>query len=524
MRRRTILASLTAGVAALAGCSGSTEETPTLTPVPVGNGTEGPSPTPTDPPAGDDHGDGLDLGRASVVVLETGPRTLALAPPEYRRPNGARVRVEFAATATADHPARLRAVLSNASEGTTTFRLDAIPPFRPVTDSRLRTDACPDCESTLYLAPTTAHDLVAEDADGPSYERGPEGYWRASASPPELPSTVELGPDERVGGEYLLLGEVDRRGFPTGTYDFTGGDTDAFRITAWHTGRPGPQSDSRFEGADVPSLPDTDEVAWYHEAGPSTEVFIRPSTERVDLAGAVDLELVNHSREPLTGNPYYWKLWKLDDGDWYHVAPWGWPVPIGAVAPGGEQPYGLRAFSGEAGESRDDHAHPVGYLGGGTYAFEVGMARKSTGWTHAALLALRGPPVNLAPTGDLTVVRDGSRVVVSAPEFGDGEHPPDARLTLRPVEDGGAGTGVGRVLVEQVMRQRNRGLRNTLAFVDEGVEAVVLRADTHAVPRYVRNEADSEADGNDGGTDGATTHRFRFRGRDYELSIEREEA
>lgn len=317
---------------------------------------------------------------------------------------------------------------------------------------------------------------------------------------------------------------MDRRGFPTGTYDFARGDTDAFRITAWHTARPGPQSDSRFEGADVPSLPDADEVAWYHEAGPSTGVFLRPSTEHLDLPGPVDLWLVNHSREPLGGNPYYWKLWKLEDGYWYHVAPWGWPVPISAVAPGGEQPYGLRAFSGEAVQSGGDDARPVGYLGGGTYAFEVGMARKSTGSTHAALLALRGPPVTLAPTGDLTVERDRSRVVVTAPEFGDGEHPPDARLTVRPVEVGGAGTEVGRVLAEQVMRQRNRGLRNTLAFVDEGVETVVLRADTNAVPRYVRNEADSEADGSNSGTDGGTTHRFRFRGRDYELSIEREES
>jgi hypothetical protein len=474
MRRRTFLLSSAAAMAGLAGCSTGGDETPTLTPPEVpggGNSTETPVDGPTDTPHEDP---GMSLGEASVADLETGPRTLALSPTGYRGPDGAKVAIEVVATATADSPARLRATLANGNDWPNTFRLDDLPPFRPVNFARVSGVSPGDRETGLYLAPTANHDLL--DAD-PAYGRGPEGYWATEDVPPKLPETVELDPAKSVTGEYLLLGDPEREGFPTGRYRFDGRET-GFTITVWNTDRPGPDADSRFAGRDVPGLPGS-ETAWFHGADASTPVFVRPSTEQVSAPGRVEFTLVNHGRDPLGGNPYDWTLYKLVDGEWLHVAPWAIPVPYGRISPGGTFEYALRAFNGQAVPC--DDAKSVGHLGGGTYAFETGFSRetedeKVTTPVPAAMFDLDAPPVEPRPDDDVTVERDGDTVTVTTPKWDDGDHPPNERIEVVPSDRGGR-----RIIPEQLFRRPYGVLRNVVPFFEDGVERVVLRTDAHAL-------------------------------------------
>lgn len=498
MRRRTFLVGLATGLAGCSAAPGRSTDTPTLTPV------DPPSETPTRTPDdnGGDEDDDPPLWNASVVDLATGDRTLALAPPEVRAPDGAGVELVFEASATADHPARVTATLTNGNDWENTFRLREVPGFHDVNYTRLPYDGRPgDRETTLYLAPTSNHDLV--DAE-PSFERGPEGFWRETGerdAVPKLPSTVRLDPGESVTGEYVLLGHEDRRGFPTGTYEFGHGDA-SFRIAAWRSSAPGPGDDSRFSGRIVRPLPDAGSMAWYHTADETTPAYLQPSSERVEAPGRVAFTLVNHTREKLGGNPYRWGLYKLVDGEWFKIAPWMVPVPFSAVSPGGEFEYVLRTFHRDA-VSCDGHddglARSVGHLGGGTYAFSAGFSRDNE--THAALFELAAPPVEPALTGEATVTEEGTRTVVTMVEWDDGEHPPDARLVVRPVD----ASPERRFVSEQLMRQPYAALRNAMAVADSGQE-VVVRTDEHRASRVVGHDAESVA--------------FEYEGTVYEARVE----
>jgi len=86
--------------------------------------------------------------------------------------------------------------------------------------------------------------------------------------------------------------------------------------------------------------------------------------------------------------------------------------------------------------------------------------------------------------------------VAAASNGDDGER---ASLTLERAQT------AGRMLIpEQVMRRRNRGYRNLLAFTDEAVERVVLRTDTRTADQTV-------------GFDNETT-RFRYADQAYRVA------
>lgn len=504
MDRRRLLSTLVMGVAGLAGCNAFNDRSqqPPPTPAPV--------PTAEPPPATDTPTDTSDRNgsqfsnMASIVDLGTGPRTLSLFPPTYREADGVIVTVRFVAPATAKHPARLRATLRTATDGPTTVALREMPPFQRITAARVPPNACRgDCPATLYLVPTAEHELAPHS---PNTERGPKGYWRkadTSNTIPTLPPTVRLGPDESITGEYVLLGSATRIGFPTGQYDFRASNDGGFTIAVWETNAPGPASASRFEGATVPALPDTTSMAWYHNASPQTVAYLKPTTERADLPANVAFTLINHARQPLTGNPYYWKLLKLVNGEWFHIAPGGWPVPLAAVAPGAMKTWTLQAFHDRADEhmSSPGDGLAVGTLGGGTYAFEVGMNRGKR--TQAALIALVGKPVHVVPTEGVTTERHGETIVVTAPRHDDAPHSRAATLTVkrivrkRPVE-------LDTLIAEQVMQPRNRGLRNTLAFFENDIDRVVLHTDNDTAGRVVGYESQGR--------------RFVFNGQAYKAT------
>jgi hypothetical protein len=377
--------------------------------------------------------------------------------------------------------------------------------FNEVPSARLRDRRGLTYESSWYLVPTTNHDLV--DAT-PKYQRGPEGYWRLTGNPgSEPPRTVRLKPGETVAGEYVLLGHAKGSGRPTGSYEFRGYDDADLIITAWETGAPGPGEASRFEGAAPPALSDgggsedgdadSGGVAWYHDAGPETPVYLEPSTERARLPEKIEFTVYNCAREAATGNPYHWVLYKFDDGEWFHVAPWGWPAPMGSVRPGGTEDWTLYAFGSE--RVRTEGGRAVGFLGGGRYAFEVGMSRDDR--SHAAMFELVGEEAAVEPVAGAEASREGAAVTVDVPDPDHDPGPGTVRLTRTDSAD-------RRLLAEQVMQRRFSVFRNGLPFFEPDVEEVVVETTENAARQVVGYDADAR--------------RFEFDCQAYEARFESE--
>ena len=78
-----------------------------------------------------------------------------------------------------------------------------------------------DHEASLHFAPTE-NNALAETV--PEVARDESGYWRVEDVGPWMPDTRRLEAGERVELEYVLVGEPDMPGRPTGTYEFSGRD------------------------------------------------------------------------------------------------------------------------------------------------------------------------------------------------------------------------------------------------------------------------------------------------------------
>ena len=489
MRRRALLRSLTVGAAGLAGCasshsggdrtSGETNHTTTQT-----------TPETTTKPPDDDP-----QGRVSIVELETGPRTYAFRPTTWRTDDGGRVALQFDRTATADHPARLRGWFENGNDFENTFRAEWIPAVGRV---HSRTPADHTHEARLHFAPTENNDL-AETV--PDVVRDDGGYWRVSEVGPWMAETVRLDPGERIDLECVLVGEPGLPGRPTGTYEFRGDDR-TVNVAVWDTNSPGPEEGSRFGGRSLPEFDGEKTVQWYHDADRTTTAFVRPSAERLELDGSVSFETVNHSRETLRCG--HWNLYKLVDGQWFHVAPRVHTADCRGLFAGATKRWSLRAFNGEAvpcGDSRRSGGLTRGYLGDGEYAVVAGYGHPAD--ESAALIELVGEPVSLALSDSATIEREGDIVTVTTESYGDGERPSDATFTLTRTE-----TADGRIIAEQVMGARrfgggDDGVRNALAAMESDVDRVVVRSDERGF-NSLREEGDSR--------------RFRFRGQAYEIT------
>lgn len=498
MRRRTVLAGLTAGIGSLAGCNstlGETEGTPTPTPTPAEQSTESPTPSSDETDGGAD----WELGAASIVDLETADRTYALAPLRYRSDDGASIRMRFTSTATREGPATVEATLTNENPFENTFRLDWTPPFgRLVSDNpQPMGDRNGDFtyREALLFAPTADHDLVEDAAE---FDLADDGYWRLAARRgPELPEQIRLEPGETVRGEYALVGRAagTGRGRPPGVYEFSRAGERPLRVAVWPTESPGPDTESRFAGTSVPELPGEDDTAWFHAADASTPTFVRPSVERTDLPARVEFTFVNRSRESTSCG--HWNLYKVRDGEWFHVGPLGHLSDCRVVAPGHTKRWTMRAAVGEMAPCE---AQSFPFLGGGRYAAVAGYGHNTA--QSGALVEFDAPAVTVVPTDGVTTRRDGGTVTATSERWRtvpDAEGRSRASLVLEPVA-----AAERRLIPEQVMRRRYRGYRNTLAFVASDVERVVLRTDERTADRAV---------GYDDGT-----AQFRYRERAYSIS------
>lgn len=523
MNRRAFLAA--AGLAGLSGCAGlgtPSSDTETVTPadVPTVDQAESePSPTETE-----DSGPGL--RSASIVDLQTEDLTYALTPSRYRSADAARITMEFTRTATADHPATLSVILSNENDFANTFRLRETPPFDLATSRIPHPFGQPYANtghtyrSELVLAPTAHHELVD---DPPAVERAKDGTWRlARGVSPWLPKQVRLEPGETVQGEYVVVGRHDGAdvGRPTGVYEFRGYD-ETLRLAVWNTDAPGPDGPSQFAGTAAPALDGDPSTAWYHNSGPGASSYLEPSTERGSLPEQIRFTMVNKSREALQCG--HWNLYKLVDEEWFHIGPHIHTSDCRVLRPGETKIWTLNAYDGEALPPRDygDHGMNVGFLGGGTYGVVAGYGEPAD--QSAALVELVGEPVSVVPTEDVTSEHSQNQVTVTSQADSenagsdadddptdtadDSDRSDDAttKLVLTRAE-----SAAGRLIPEQVMRDRNRALRNTLAFVDDDVERVVLRTNERVADRALGY--------------GDDVHSFMFQGEAYELRVETDSA
>jgi len=459
MKRRALLSTIAtgaAGVTALAGCSGESDTSSTTTT----RTTAGPTTTDSGPPQTTERAPEppeTGLGGATTAVLETGDRTLSLLDGYRRLPSGLRVDAWLSQTATAKHPAEITATIRNPTRYQTAVQLNGVGPFSetPVAAPDRRHGA----DAGLYLVPTEDHEFATK---APAIGRD-SGFWYLDDSPGDWhPPSLQLDPGEVAVGKLWVVTHYQYPGvLAPGRYRF-GYSDDPLTIVAWQTSQPGPTERSRFEGADPPEFEEMS-PAWFHDAGPESPVYLQPSTERAETPAQVEFTLHNYTTEPLTGNRYDWSLEKQVDGEWYHVEPWAIPVPLTPVPPGGTESWTLHAFSGKSVPCED--ALDVGFLGGGRYAFQVNLHPKD-GPTSAARFDLEGPDVEVTPTDGVQATGSGDTVAVSGPVTG------DRQSGVLVVER--ADSADERLIAEQVMRRRNRGLRNTLSFFESGVTRVRL--------------------------------------------------
>ncbi len=498
MHRRGLLASLVglAGCAGLPGSEGSGSSGRTVNPMledtPTGNVTRSATGSRDDP------------GSASVDVLtfEAAERTYAL-PMGYRvsgrtgRDLDVRVRFEFLAPATAEHPARVGAELVNRQDTAVSLLLARLPGFGDVMSESpsplFGFHSGPSAEGALVFAPGPEHDLVDSP---PRVEKDETGRWRVDVRSARgaLPRRIDLDPGDPVRGQYLLAGRSTDtgNGHPTGLYAFSRSDDDPdFEVAVWDAEQPGPVAYSRFHGRRVPSLPRERSAVWFHEAGPSTALYARPLREQFGLPGRIRVAVVNHTKRRVGCRG--WVLYKLADGDWYRI----WPLSRAAVCrtlrPGRIDPLNLAVSSGSVPfEEATSTDAGIGWLGGGDYAV-VSTVEAEAG-LPAALLRMVGPDATVIPTEDLDTERQGSTVRAVSREFTGGQN--DGLLTVRRVDQ----TGAERLIVEQIMNYPGSGFRNSLSLFDPGLDEVRLRTAQSAVAVSLpRNEQ----------------RRFRFQGSEY---------
>ncbi len=502
MRRRALLGAVTAGTVGLAGCSfrwgpreaGDDTAPPTTertTPDRTTNPTPDDDPATTDEPStveGVD--DPVPPGDRRVVDATAGPRTFAVRPADVLYADRIRLGLSFL-DRDVTGPPYLSVVVQNHRDHEVVADLEALPLLGEPLAFQSPDAPARSPEAVVAFVPTDANALARWT---PEVERGPKGYWRLPDTDGDgepYPERVRLDAGQRVRADCAVVGMPESAGRPPGVYE-SSASAGTVALTVWHTGRPGPTAPSRFGDRSVPPLLEDEDVGvtWYHEAGAETPVYVEPETERATLPARVRFTAVNHGREPADcGN---WSLFKLVDGTFHGLdAPLETSECRGLV-PGGREPYDLRAVDDEALPTRDQSVRTVGFLGGGTYAVVVGYGARTE--LSGALVDFEGPPVEVEPTDDVVAERDGATVSVRRTDLPEDVPTGTATLTRADSAD-------RRLIAEQVTRPWNRAVRNTVPFLCDDVEEVVLETTTALVDRAVAV--------------GSDTHRFSFRGRAY---------
>lgn len=223
-------------------------------------------------------------------------------------------------------------------------------------------------------------------------------------------------------------------------------------------------------------------VSWT-EATEETPIRLTPPKSRGSLPTAsFEFALRNDTDARFAFNDYGWSVWKRVDGEWFRVAPRQWPEPLRYLGPGETHTWTLTVDNSRLDGTplspvEGRRSVTLVGLGGGTYAFTVDGWFESEDYENgvgfAARFELDGDPVELTPTDGVTeATRNGDTVVVAGADSGSDAR--TAALVVRRAdgESGDDADDVRRIITEQALRDRT--LRNTLPFFEEGVETVRL--------------------------------------------------
>jgi hypothetical protein len=282
-------------------------------------------------------------------------------------------------------------------------------------------------------------------------------------------------------------------GSPTGqpTTDPTATPTDTPDDPATATSAAAPELGVPPAESDCPVFDgdDTDRVVCTAAAGdPPEPMALVPSVDSVETPeGRVAFTLRNDTDVRFDTNFYAWKVWKRVDGDWYHVAPRYWNVPLMSLEPGQSHEWTLTVDNTDL-DARLPRAGgtsevTVAGLGGGAYAFGTdGWFRSADHERKTAFVArfrVEGPQLDLRPTEEVTETsRDGGVVTVRTDaKATENTRRCEFRVTRRAADEGdGDATGDETETRERITEQllRDRRLRNTLPFFESGVETVRL--------------------------------------------------
>ena len=473
MRRRYLLAS--AALTLSSGCIGGDESEPTVDQSNDDNDEpdsvdEQDTDSTTDDPSYatiDDEFDPIDrpdgLPGSELFDLEAPELRGSLVPATYRVGDGLQARITIAAEPDEDGPLIVAASVTNEAEYTQYVRARDIPPFNAPRNASVEgyADRRPETNGSkgrLTIRATAESPFI--DAD-PNLLRDQDGIWQIADPdrPQSYPDVIRLDPGQTLYGEFAILSPSGSGAVQPGRYEFMLRDR-GFGFTLWESGHPGPIEESRFAGSSVPTIRDGT-MNWYHEADATTETYLYPSAEQVELPELLTFTFVNHADESAGGNPFDWALHKLVDGRWYKIAPWMLPLPFSLMAPGTSRSYS-RVFFNDAGfevgyDAGADRLRPIPYLGGGTYAISVGFSVGDGRPT--ALVELEGDPVTVSASDDVEILeQDNDRVRLNDPSAG------MPRYVVQLTEADEDVKPNRRLIPEQVMQSEHAAVRNLLAY------------------------------------------------------------
>ncbi|WP_323676394.1 hypothetical protein [Halorubellus sp. PRR65] len=477
MRRRALLAALTASASATAGCSLPDDSDRSREPFAVSDTTAEPTSEMTfEPPAdGVSRGfavPGYDDHRVAVTTPTAIPDDVAVtlgftAGPTTEAPAGVYVRVQ--ALPSADAPVELP--------------VGSTPPLSAYRGVHETEDGG---SRPMFLVPRRAG--VEFDA----LVRRDQACWR-----PKLPvgpedattGTRTLSPGDAVEREYYLVTPwASDRCLQPGTYLF---EADAgWRFSVCSFDRE-PPYDSAYADADVASLPGFEGTRWYHDADADTDLFLRPRSEQVGLPSTTArFTFRNQSYRRVRVDESVWALYKLVDDRWHPIAPLAGSANDGgerAVYPGTTSTLALSLHT-DPDAPDDDDRRAVGGLGQGQYALAYPATLSPAGPSNygnrptAALFTVVGNPPRVDATGavDHTTDRDGVRHLHTT-----ADESAVATLHLERVQRDDAPDAAPLVTEQVLQRDALRNAIVELRAATTGVDAVVYHTEPDDIARTV---------------------------------------
>ena len=266
---------------------------------------------------------------------------------------------------------------------------------------------------------------------------------------------------------------------------------------------------------DCPPFDDAKRVVCYGAVDTEAEpIVLVPERQSVQPEQPTEFTLRNRSQQQFNTNFYAWRLHKRVDGDWYHVAPRGWPEPLTPLDRGEQHTWTLTVTTDRVSDGapveivQATEELTVAGLGSGHYAFGIEGWFQSRGREKSIALAagfeLHADPLQLTPTAAIAETGwDGQTLVAGSTrgELVTDADQPDAFILER--LDGSGSDGEQRI-VEQVVRDEH--LRDTIALSQRhDADRVRLEEFSRSTPAFGLRDARTVA----------------FQGNRYRVTAER---